>query len=73
MKKTFLFFLIFLMSRFCSIAQCALCTKTAQGLDEHAAHDINNAILYLAFIPFSMMVIGGFVWYKYYRKTETQA
>jgi hypothetical protein len=46
-----------------AVAQCALCTKTAQGFDAKAAQGINMAIIYLAFIPLAMML--GVFYYMY--------
>jgi hypothetical protein len=50
-----------------AIAQCAMCTKTAQGLDPKSAQGINNAIIYLAFIPLAM-ILG--VFYYMYRSAK---
>jgi hypothetical protein len=46
-----------------AFSQCAMCTKTAQGLDPKSAEGINNAIIYLALIPLSM--IFGVFYYMY--------
>jgi hypothetical protein len=52
-----LLFIIAMIISFVQVdAQCAMCTKTAQGLNEDAAKDINVAILYLAFIPFAFLI-----------------
>ena len=44
-----------------------MCTKTAQGLDPKSAEGINNAIIYLALIPLSM-ILG--VFYYMYRTSK---
>ncbi|WP_346236559.1 hypothetical protein ABDK00_014935 [Niabella insulamsoli] len=47
-----------------AMAQCSVCTKTAQQLGDGPAHGLNTGILYLAFVP--LMVIGliGYRWWK---------
>ncbi|SEA06920.1 hypothetical protein SAMN05192529_107119 [Arachidicoccus rhizosphaerae] len=46
------------------MAQCALCTKTAQQLGDGPAAGLNKGILYLMVIPISILSIIGFKWYK---------
>jgi hypothetical protein len=48
-----------------SFAQCAMCTKTAAGLNDKSAEALNNGIIYLAFIPLILMCTVGLVWYRY--------
>lgn len=43
---------------------CSICTKTAQGLDDHAARGLNGGILYLAFLPLGIIGTVGFVWWR---------
>lgn len=45
-------------------AQCALCTKTAQQLGEKPAQGLNSGILYLMLIPFILMGVIGYRWWK---------
>ena len=47
---------------------CSVCTKTAQGLDSKSAKGLNGGIVYLAFLPLTIMGTLGFVWWKYNRK-----
>jgi hypothetical protein len=47
-----------------TFAQCALCTKTAQGFNPEAAKGVNAAILYLAFIPLGMLIAVFIYMYK---------
>lgn len=47
-----------------AMAQCAICTKTASQLGEGPAKDLNAAILYLMFMPLTIMIIIGYRWYK---------
>ena len=45
-----------------SVAQCSICTKTAQQLGEKPAKGMNGGILYLAFAPFAIV---GFISYRW--------
>jgi hypothetical protein len=49
---------------------CAMCTKTAAGLDDKSAKGLNGGILYLAMLPLGIMGTVGFIWWKHY-KTES--
>lgn len=46
------------------LAQCSLCTKTAQQLGEGPAKGLNNGILMLAFTPLALMAFLGYRWWK---------
>ncbi|MCK7558281.1 hypothetical protein MKQ70_26080 [Chitinophaga sedimenti] len=46
------------------MAQCSLCTKTAQQLGEGPAKGLNNGILMLAFMPLAIIAVLGFRWYR---------
>lgn len=63
MKKWIALIAVFLF-HFNSIAQCAICTKTASQLGEGPAKDLNAAILYLMFMPLIIMGVIGYKWYK---------
>ena len=43
---------------------CAVCTKTAQGLESKSAKGLNKGILYLAFLPLGIMGTVGIVWWR---------
>lgn len=45
-----------------SIAQCSICTKTAQQLGEKPAKGLNAGIIYLAVTPF---IISGYLYYRW--------
>ena len=47
-----------------AVAQCAMCTKTAQQLGEKPALGLNSGILYLMFMPF---IIVGFIAYRWWK------
>jgi hypothetical protein len=43
---------------------CAMCTKTAAGLEEKSAKGLNNGIIYLATLPLAIIGTVGFIWWK---------
>ncbi|MBN9484154.1 MAG: hypothetical protein BGO70_11705 [Bacteroidetes bacterium 43-93] len=43
---------------------CAMCTKTANSLDEKSARGLNGGILYLALLPLGIMGTVGFIWWR---------
>ena len=47
-----------------ALAQCSICTKTAQQLGEGPAKGLNSAILYLAFFPLLLIGFIGYRWWK---------
>ncbi|HLF46391.1 MAG TPA: hypothetical protein VI548_08195 [Chitinophagaceae bacterium] len=44
------------------VAQCSICTKTAQQLGEKPAKGLNAGIIYLAITPF---LIAGYLYYRW--------
>lgn len=46
------------------MAQCSICTKTAEQLGEGPAKALNGAIVYLMITPFAIMGYIGFRWWK---------
>jgi hypothetical protein len=64
---------LFLVILLCSVqvmAQCSLCTKTAQQLGEGPAKGLNNGILYLALTPLLIIGILGYRWWRSNRTDE---
>ncbi|MFY8004218.1 MAG: hypothetical protein ACOVNR_05220 [Chitinophagaceae bacterium] len=61
------FSLIGLLLVNCSLAQCSICTKTAQQLGQGPASALNAGIVYLMIAP---LAIIGFVGYKWYKKEK---
>lgn len=55
---------LFLMAGFPSLAQCSICTRTAQQLGEKPARGLNSGILYLAFTPLALVGIIGYRWWR---------
>ena len=49
---------------------CSVCTKTAQGLDDKSAKGLNGGIIYLAFLPLTIMGTLGFLWWRSYKPTK---
>lgn len=47
-----------------AVAQCSICTKTAQQLGEKPAKALNSGIMYLAGAPLAILGIIGFRWYR---------
>ncbi|MBL7728399.1 MAG: hypothetical protein JNM68_11970 [Dinghuibacter sp.] len=67
MKKALLatalgIFLFFSAER--AVAQCSLCTKSAQQLGDQQAKGLNLSIVYLAFTPFVLIGVIGYLWYR---------
>jgi hypothetical protein len=46
------------------LAQCSICTKTAQQLGERPAKALNMGIIYLGLTPFLIMGFIGYRWWK---------
>jgi hypothetical protein len=55
---------IFLSAQQTAVAQCSLCTKTAQQLGHKPAKGLNTGIIYLMFAPFMIMGVVGYKWYR---------
>ncbi|RFS22401.1 hypothetical protein DVR12_11350 [Chitinophaga silvatica] len=58
---------IFMLINVAAMAQCSLCTKTAQQLGEGPAKGLNNGILMLALTP---LVIIGFLAFRWWRSNR---
>ena len=67
MKKLFLFFITFFYISALAIAQCSMCTKTAQQLGEKPAEGLNSGILYLMLTPFAIV---GFIAWRWWRSNR---
>jgi hypothetical protein len=55
-----------------AMAQCSLCTKTAQQLGEGPAKGLNNGILYLAITPLAIIGILGYRWWRSNRPVDNE-
>ncbi len=72
MKKwglVILFIMLFSLVGIEAIAQCSVCTKTAQQLGEGPAKGMNSGILYLAFTPFAIV---GFISYRWWKNHKAE-
>lgn len=56
--------LVFILVSMDVVAQCSICTKTAQQLGEKPAKALNSAILYLMFTPLGIIAFLGWRWWK---------
>jgi hypothetical protein len=65
----FTFYFVFFTS-VSSSAQCSICTRTAQQLGEKPAKALNAGIIYLAFMP---MTIIGYIAYRWWRSNHEAA
>jgi hypothetical protein len=70
MKKAFLLFISAMLYTFHAIAQCSMCTKTAQQLGEKPAQGLNSGILYLMFMPFILVGFIAWRWWKNNKELE---
>jgi hypothetical protein len=52
------------------VAQCSICTKTAQQLGKESAEGLNSGILYLMLLPFA---IGGFIAFRWWQNEKATA
>ncbi|MEO7446274.1 MAG: hypothetical protein ABIT96_11400 [Ferruginibacter sp.] len=69
-KALFVFLLLAGISIGSAVAQCSLCTKTAQQLGEKPAQGLNQGILYLMMAPFAIV---GFIGYRWWKGRESEA
>lgn len=67
MKKILQILVVVQLGSLQTMAQCSLCTKTAQQLGEGPAKGLNNGILYLALTP---LLIIGILGFRYWRSTR---
>lgn len=73
MKRLLIFVLLFfLQAGSFLMAQCSMCTKTAQQLGEKPAQGLNSGILYLMFAPFVIVGFIAFRWWKNNKEDEAE-
>ena len=73
MKRSLIFVLLFfLQAGSFLMAQCSMCTKTAQQLGEKPAQGLNSGILYLMFAPFVIVGFIAFRWWKNNKEVEAE-
>jgi len=72
--KTSLVLLIFsltivsVLPAFAQCAQCAAAVKTNASSGSVTAAGLNKGILFLLFAPYFAVAVGGYVWYKKYKR-----
>lgn len=66
---TLLIFAFFMLGMQQGIAQCSVCTRTAQQLGEKPAKGMNAGIIYLAFTPFA---IAGYIFYRWKKNVAAE-
>jgi len=52
-------------------AQCAMCTTAVESNNKSGAHTtkgLNNGIMFLLAAPYLIAGLGGFIWYRNYRR-----
>jgi hypothetical protein len=70
-KRIVLWGLISVLGIVKGLAQCSICTKTAQQLGKESAEGLNSGIVYLMLLPFA---IGGYIAWRWWKnEKETQA
>lgn len=60
--------IVTLLFNYFSYAQCSVCTKTVGDMGEEVANGLNLGIVYLAFLPLTIIGTIGYIWWKRYRK-----
>ena len=52
------------------LAQCSICTKTAQQLGKASAEGLNSGIVYLMLAPFA---VAGYIGYRWWQQEKSSA
>ncbi|MFN4007718.1 MAG: hypothetical protein ACK4HE_09435 [Chitinophagaceae bacterium] len=63
MKRVRLILMLLLLTQW-AVAQCSICTKTAEQLGEEPAKSLNSGIVYLMIMPIAIMGFIGYRWWK---------
>ncbi len=71
-KKLLVLTALIFMYQF-AMAQCSVCTKTAQQLGEKPAKALNNAIVYLMMAPFAIVGVIAYRWWRNNKAIEKEA
>ena len=64
MKKWLAIVIVMFMMAEAGVAQCSICTKTAEQMGETPGKGLNAGILYLMAAPLSIAGIIGYKWWK---------
>lgn len=68
MKKIIFLTFLFLCFQQALLAQCVMCKSVAESSGQ--GNGINSAILYMAFFPYLLLSVLGYIWYKNYQKQK---
>ena len=72
MKKLFFTF-IAILSIIAVNAQCSMCVATIESNQESmVGRGLNSGILFLMAMPYILMSIVGFIWYRNYKNKQAQ-
>lgn len=64
MKSKLKYLVIILFVTQFSQAQCAMCKAVVESGDSSFAKGINNGILYLMAMPYLLLIVAAFLYYK---------
>lgn len=65
LRKWILPLMLIVMSGMRAAAQgCSVCTQTANQLSKNGAEGLNMGIVYLAFLPITLITVLGIVWWR---------
>jgi hypothetical protein len=53
-------------------AQCAAAVESSSKNGSQAANGLNSGIIYLLLAPYFAVAIGGYVWYRNYKKKDVK-
>jgi hypothetical protein len=69
MKNKFLWiFFLLLVLAIDSFGQCVMCKSVSESSGQ--GYNINSAILYMAFFPYLLLSVLGYIWYRNYKKSK---
>lgn len=60
--------IVSVLPAFAQCAQCAAAVKTNASSGSVTAAGLNKGILFLLFAPYFAVAVGGYVWYKKYKR-----
>lgn len=59
---------LFFLTHFFSLAQCAMCRAVAENTHPEIAKAINDGIIFLMIIPYLLVLLVGYLLYRYFKK-----
>ena len=68
MKKVFIILFVTIFLSFIlgyeGMAQCSICAKSVQQMGEKPARGFNSGIIYLMLVPYAVVGVIGYKWWK---------